>query len=88
MAISGATTAWVVSGAVGLATFTGGLLASGGNPAPAAAEPQPAVTVTVTPVPTPREPTATPSGPAKPTAGTGGAEAPSPVSPPSAETPD
>ncbi len=89
---SRATTAWVVSGAIGLATFTAGMLASQGGGEATSAEPRPAITVTpgsVQPSPTATKATAkptktTPSATATETAST----APTPVSPPSAETPD
>lgn len=88
---SPATTAWVVSGAIGLVTFGAGMLASQtGEAAPAT--PRPAIQVTPGAV----QPTATASAPttAKPTATAApgatatASTAPSPVTPPSAETPD
>ncbi|MBN9105226.1 MAG: hypothetical protein J0I14_09505 [Propionibacteriaceae bacterium] len=84
---SRATTAWVVSGAIGLVTFTAGMLASqGGEAAPA--EPRPAIVVNpdVRSSPTATAATEKPSPSATATATA--ATAPSPVSPPSAETPD
>lgn len=86
---SPATTAWVVSGAIGLVTFGAGMLASQtGEAAPAT--PRPAIQVTPGAV----QPTATASASgtatAKPTpsATATASTAPSPVTPPSAETPD
>nr|WP_300141746.1 hypothetical protein [Propionicimonas sp.] len=94
---SRATTAWVVSGAIGLVTFTAGMLVSQGGSEAVSAEPRPAITVTpgsVKPSPTATKATAKPTKatpkPTKPTppATATAATAPSPVSPPSAETPD
>jgi hypothetical protein len=90
MPASRATTAWVVSGAIGLATFSAGMVLSQGGGETVPAGPQPAITVTPTtsgpttspPSRHPESPTAT--APATETPSTG----PSPVSPPSAETPD
>lgn len=89
--MSRATTGWVVSGALGVATIGTAVLLTQttGDAAPAA--PRPAITVTpaaqtatpsATVTPTKR-PTASPST-TKATAST----SPSPVSPPTAETPD
>lgn len=84
---SRATITWVVSGALGVATFTAGMLVSQGGGDAAPAQSRPAVRVTPgTAAPTAAaSPTATPAQPsATATASTG----PSPVTPPSAETPD
>ena len=96
MAMSRSATAWVVSGAIGLTSFTLGTIASQGS-GQAVPEQRPAVSVPASAVPTgsssaTTKPTVKPSDDdtAKPTtkptkkATTG----PSAVSPPSAETPD
>ncbi|MCA0296206.1 MAG: hypothetical protein LCH96_13045 [Actinobacteria bacterium] len=88
MGMSAGTTAWVVSGAIGVVAFTGGMIASQGTAVPAA--PKPAVTVSPGPS---AGPTVTPSNSTRPTTSatarpTTDDDSPSPVSPPSAETPD
>lgn len=92
MAMSRGTTAWVVSGAIGLTSFTLGTIASQGS-GRAAPEPRPAVVV-----PASVAPTSSPSATTKPSDDTTAKPStkptkqattgPSPVSPPSAETPD
>lgn len=88
MAMSRGTTAWVVSGAIGLASFTVGTIASQGS-GQAAPESRPAVVV---PASGPASATATPTKDADDARATAPAKqvdtGPSPVSPPSAETPD
>jgi len=79
-----ATTAWAVSGALGVATFATGLLVTGNGEAAEPPAPRPAVTVSGTALPG-ESPAARPS--TDPT-DTDDATGPSPVSPPSAETPD
>ena len=100
MPISRATTAWVVSGAIGLTSFTIGMIASQAPTGATPTEPRPAITVTVDPSVTPTvKPTEKPSD--KPTVEPSTDRptdtpdtpdtpdtAPSPVTPPSAETPD
>lgn len=78
------TTAWAVSGALGVATFATGLLVTGNGEAAEPPAPRPAVTVSGTAVPG-ESPTARP--PSAPT-DRDDATGPSPVSPPSAETPE
>lgn len=93
MAMTRATKAWVVSGAVGLTSFAVGMIASQAPTLATPAEPRPAITVTVTPPPSSTvQPSALPSdnptvqpSATRPTAG---GVAPSPVTLPSAETPD
>ena len=101
MEMSRATKAWVVSGAVGLTSFTVGMIASQTPTLAIPAEPRPAITVTVAPpsssaaqpgaAPTAQPSTKPGDGPTvqpSATRPTAGDVAPSPVTPPSAETPD
>ncbi len=85
MSISRATTAWTVSGAVGLSSLAAGVLLSQAPGDAAPAEPRPAVTVIVSPSVTPSA-ISTPSE--QPTRSAEPRTAPSPVTPPSPETPD
>lgn len=100
MPISRATTAWVVSGAIGLTSFSVGMIASQAPTEATPPGPRPAITVTVDPSASPTvkpstakptdKPTVKPST-AKPTASDTSSTpdtAPSPVTPPSPETPD
>ena len=92
MPISRATTAWVVSGAVGVTSFTIGLIAIQAPTAAVPSEPRPAVTVSVAPSAGPtvkptKKPTAKPST-ARPSASETADTPPSPVTPPSPESPD
>lgn len=97
--MSRANTTWVVSGAIGLTAFSVGLIASEATTEALPAQPRPAVTVTSTQQPsakpgsessTSTEPTATTSGPTATRPGNpteSPLTGPSPVSPPSAQTP-
>lgn len=87
MPISRATTAWAVSGSIGLTSLAAGVLLSQSPGETTPAEPRPAVTVTVSPSPS-VTPSATGTPSEQPTRSAEPRTAPSPVTPPSPETPD